>query len=106
MLEGKVSHFGTWADNVRSWSPRTRPKTLLLHYEDMVSDLSGVIDQISDYIGIEAVQRTIPGREELAAVEGRWIRGQTVERKAALSGALLDRFWEINGEVMREYGYA
>lgn len=103
VVEGRHK-FRTWAAHVNAWSPATRPNTLLLRYEEMTADLPAVLDRIAGFLGVPAVRRTLPSREELAETDGKWIRPHGAAREE-LVGDLLHRFWQINGEVMRQYGY-
>ncbi len=101
---GGVSPFGSWADHVTAWRPEARPNTLFLRYEDLVCDLGTGIDQIAAYLKVEPLRRSMPPREDLAKLDGHWIRSEDAPR-ATLDGEALARFWEVNGEVMRAYGY-
>lgn len=103
-IAGGVSPFGSWADHVTAWRPEARPNTLFLRYEDLVCDLGTGIDQIAEYLKVEPLRRSMPPREDLAKLDGHWIRSEDAPR-ATLDGEALARFWEVNGEVMRAYGY-
>jgi len=98
------TQFGSWADHVTAWSPTARPNTLLLRYEELVCDLGCCVDKIADYLKRTPNSRTMPPRDELAKLDGHWIRPESAER-ATLDGPALDRFWEVNGAAMRAYGY-
>lgn len=104
IVEGKTL-FGTWADHVRSWAPEKRPNTLFLRYEDLVHALPQTIDRVAEFIGVTPRQRSMPPRDTMAQHGGKWIRPTNAPR-IALEGEALQRFWEINGEAMRAYGYA
>lgn len=99
------SDFGSWGDHVTAWEPQKRPNTLLLRYEELVNNLGGCIDQIASYLDLDPRTRSLPPRAELAKLDGHWIRPEN-SKKAALDGPALDRFWEVNGAVMRTLGYA
>ena len=103
IVEGP-DYFGSWADHLTAWEPQKRPNTLLLRYEDLVDSLGASIDRIADHLGLEPRSRTLPSRAELAALDGRWIKPAGAD-KAELDGPALRRFWEVNGDVMREFGY-
>ena len=102
VVEGR-HRFGTWANHLDMWQPRTRPKTLLLRYEDMTADLPATLARIADFTGLAPQRTTLPERDTLG--DGRWIRTTSAERDELVGDALF-RFWQINGEAMREYGYA
>jgi hypothetical protein len=103
IVEGK-NHFGSWGDHVTAWQPLKRPNTLLLRYEDLVNDLASCVGQIADYLQLTPTATTMPPRDELAKLDGHWIRPESAE-KQPLDGPVLQRFWEVNGPVMQEFGY-
>jgi hypothetical protein len=44
------NRFGTWSDHVRAWNPCTRPNTLLVRYEEMISNLPEVLRCLSGFL--------------------------------------------------------
>lgn len=103
IVEGQ-NLFGSWAEHVTAWHPQNRENTLLLRYESLVNDLASCIDRIAGFIKMEPTARAIPSRAELAAADGRWIKPADTP-KVPLEGTVLKRFWEVNGNVMQEFGY-
>lgn len=95
-----------WGGHIAWWQPRTRPRTLLMRYEDIVADMAGSIDIISGFIDVEPRSHTIPSRDELAAVDGKWIRSANAPDRTTLSPTEIEHFWQVNGPTMREYGYS
>ena len=77
---------------------------MLLRYEDMTDDLPGVLKKISDILGREILKDSIPDRESIAAVDGRYVRPRA-DRTPELSDDQLDRFIEINGDTLMRAGY-
>lgn len=102
IVEGKT-RFGTWAQHIATWSPKVRSGTLLVRYEDMTDRLEDVVQSISAFLEIIPQSRSIPSREEMAKQDGRWIKSST-QRGAPIRGAALDRFMELNGQAMRDWG--
>lgn len=98
------TRFGTWADHLRAWSPRVRPNTLLLRYEDLVANLAGMLSVLESEAGISLMRRTLPSRETIAGVDGRWVRPQS-DWRDVLSAPQLALFDQVNGNAMAEYGY-
>jgi len=49
VIEGR-HRFGTWSSHVHAWSPNNRPHTLLLKYEDMISNLPTTLQKISVFL--------------------------------------------------------
>ena len=103
VIEGQ-HQFGTWAAHVESWHPWDRPNTLLLRYEDLAHNLPQVIEDISAFIQREAIRQTLPDRDTIAEVDGRWVRRKTDWRNL-YSDDLLQRFYQLNGAVQAQMGY-
>lgn len=103
IIDGR-NDFGSWADHVTAWDPTDRPNTLLLRYEDLVGSLGACSDQIAGFFNLDPKCRALPSRAELASIDGRWIKPES-DRKLQLDGPLLQRFRDVNGAVMQEFGY-
>lgn len=103
IIEGR-HRFGTWADHVAAWSPRTRPNTLLLAYEELKGDLPGSLEKISRFLSRPIIGERIPDRDAIAARDGRWVRTES-SWLADLKGPNLARFDEISADVLKTYGY-
>jgi hypothetical protein len=104
IIEGK-NGFGTWAEHLRAWDPRTRPGTLFLRYEDVVSDTHRTIDQLAGHLRLTPKSYRVPSREEMAQVDGKWVRSGGSEH-AAFTAEETELFWQVNGDAMRQYGYS
>jgi hypothetical protein len=96
--------FGTWASHVESWHPLDRPNTLLLKYEDLISNLPSTLACLSTFLKREIVKGSIPDRSTIAESDGRWVRNKERER-SVLPESLLEQFKHVNGRVMKQFGY-
>jgi hypothetical protein len=103
IIEGRHK-FGTWSNHVLSWAPYERPNTLLLKYEDMVADLPATLNSISRFLDRDVLKREIPKRETIAAVDGRWVKNKS-DWRTEISEELMERFVELNGEMLKRMGY-
>lgn len=103
VIEGR-HRFGTWSNHVQSWSPWTRPETLLLEYEELVNNLPKALRSISDFLKKEIIKENIPARNTIAKSDGRWVKTKT-SWKSELSGAHLKRFMQINKDILKKSGY-
>lgn len=103
-VEGR-HRFGIWSDHVRAWAPFERPHTLLLKYEDMVSDLRGTLDRISRYLNMAILRNRVPGRETIAGIDGRWVKTGS-DWRSEIPEEYLERFTELNGDMLERLGYA
>jgi hypothetical protein len=103
IIEGR-HRFGTWSDHVRSWNPWERPNTLLLRYEDMRENLAGVLTVINKFLGRNILRESIVDRDTIVKQDGRWVRSES-DWRSDLSGVLLERFNEINKDMLTRARY-
>lgn len=96
--------FGTWANHLAAWRPWERRDTLLVKYEEILADLPATLAAISAFLNRDVLADRIADRDHIAGVDGRWVRSKS-QHKPEISGALLERFTELNGELMRKIGY-
>lgn len=98
------SRFGTWSNHLTAWKPWSRPNTLLLMYEEMISDLPRVLDKIESFIGRKAIASKIPDREFLTSLDERMVRKKSDWREIFSAGAM-ELFNQTNMEMMCRMGY-
>jgi len=130
-LKGEVCPYGSWGDNVGSWTATRRddPNFLLLRYEDMLADVTSGAAKISNFLGFgqdasriaTAVERS--GLENMRKVEKaegkKWdsTKGtrqdmsffrsaKSGEGRAALSRESIERIEKAWGPLMQSVGYA
>jgi hypothetical protein len=104
IVEGQ-HRFGTWSSHVASWNPWDRPDTLLVKYEDMTDNLRGVLETIGLFLGRPMLTDRIPERDTIASIGRNWVRKPS-DWKSVFPDAVLQRFCEINGEMLRKLGYS
>ena len=103
ILEGSLG-FGTWSDHVQSWNPWDRPSTLLLKYEDMVKNLPKTLKNISDFLKRDIIKESIPDRNTIAGIDGRFVKIKT-DWQLQISDDQLKRFNEKNYIALKKAGY-
>lgn len=103
VIEGR-HRFGIWAEHVKAWNPKLRPKTLLLRYEELRDDPLRALEALSRFLGLPILSERLPERDAIALVDGKWVRSES-RRQAPLQGSHLTRFNELNKDVLEEYGY-
>tara|TARA_B100000795_G_scaffold81678_1_gene58884 strand:- start:1761 stop:2393 length:633 start_codon:yes stop_codon:yes gene_type:complete len=103
IIEGRHK-FGKWCDHLQSWDPISRPNTLLLKYEDILSDLDIVLLQLSDFLDREIINHHLPSRDTIAGSDGKWVRKIT-NWQSVISKKDLERFNEINKPLLEKFGY-
>lgn len=104
VIEGH-HEYGSWSNHVAAWRPWERPGTLLLRYEDMTGDLPLVLDEISRFLGLRILSRTVPERDRIADLAVIWVRRRSDWRQF-MGEQELEVFERINGSMMRRLGYA
>lgn len=103
VIEGQ-HRFGTWSNHVQSWNPWERPNTLLLRYEDMLNNLSSVLSSIREFLNCDILKENITDRSTIAGEDGRWVTRKS-DWRTDLSGVLLEKFNQINSDMLRKAGY-
>ena len=103
VIEGR-HFFGTWSSHVQAWSPNERPHTLLLRYEDMVSDLPTTLQRISVFLKRDIVKNIIPKRDKISSIDECWVNKKS-DWRAEISEELMEIFAELNGEMLKRMGY-
>ena len=101
IIEGN-HRFGKWSDHINSWDPLFRPNTLLLKYEDILTNLDSVLLKLGVFLNQDVLNHKLPPRETIA--DGRFVRKKT-NWESELSGENLDRFNEINKNLLKQFGY-
>ena len=101
IIEGN-DRFGKWSDHINSWDPISRPNTLLLKYEDILTNLDSVLLKLGVFLNQDVLNHKLPPRETIA--DGRWVRKKT-NWESELYGENLDRFNELNKTLLKQFGY-
>jgi len=106
-LEAIISgrhRFGSWADHIAAWNPGERDNSLIIKYETILSNLPGVLENLSQFLEQDIISNKIPGRDDMASIEGRWVRKKT-DWQEEMGDAELDLFERVNGKMMKKMGY-
>jgi hypothetical protein len=103
VIEGN-HEYGSWANHVAAWRPWERPETLLLRYEDMVSNLPFVLSEISRFLGLKILSQRVPDRDQIADLAVIWVRKHSDWRQF-IADRELEVFERVNGMMMRRLGY-
>lgn len=96
--------FGSWSGHLTAWQPWSRPRTLLLTYEAMTGDLPSALDALSRFLGRPPVATRVPARDEVARIDGSYVRKES-DWRSVLTGDALAVFERVNGEMMARLGY-
>ncbi len=98
--------FGSWSEHYLAWQPKTRPETLWLRYEDLVSRPAEFIPALSKFIGAAPVEGRLPTFAELKErMPAFFRRGQNNDFSSQWSPGQQALFNLLHGPVMAEMGY-
>jgi hypothetical protein len=98
--------FGSWSDHVRAWKPRTRPNTLLLHYEDLVARPEEAIGAVAHFLERQPIPGPLPSFAELQQRSPAFFRrGVNQDFHTEWSPAQMRLFNQRHGVTMKEFGY-
>jgi Sulfotransferase domain len=84
-------HLAKWSDHILAWNPWGRLNTVLIRYEDLADALPGVVQRLSQFLNRKPIGDKIPPRDEIAAVDGRWVRSGS-HRDGSFPAELADLF--------------
>lgn len=118
-LSGRLA-FGAWHKHVEGWVNNAhedgQSAILLVSYTDLINDTENELTRICKFLGIDATPERIRAsveysskenmRKGAAQVKGRLgfaDRTETVDRY--FTPELLDRYWDVAGEVSLSLGY-
>jgi len=103
VIEGRHM-FGTWSRHVQSWAPWDRPNTLLLEYETMKENLPLILNAISDFLQRDILSTSVPDRNTIAGVDGRWVKKKN-DWVSEFPENLLNNFNQKNRDILLKAGY-
>ena len=105
VIRGRVM-FGAWGQHVSTWNPEERSNTLLLRFEELITDPNAAAELIAEYTGLKPVCGTVPSFQELHEKGPKFFRsGQKNSWKKEYSQADHYAFWLQNYEQMMRFGY-
>ncbi|UXN66759.1 sulfotransferase domain-containing protein (plasmid) [Phyllobacterium sp. A18/5-2] len=102
IIRGDV-YAGSWSDHYRAWA--NRPNTLMLRYEDLVSDPNAGAHRISAFLGAPVLRRFSKSFSELKSLKPAFFRKGSDEANIAEMEPYKDLFIECHAEVMHELAY-
>ncbi len=103
IIAGK--QFVSWSHHLRAWHPWNRPNTLFLRFEEFTTDLSSLLKQLSIFLDLPILSETIPGREQIAAKDGKWVRTQRSQKTRTFPPQHRQQFNRENSTMLKRLGY-
>lgn len=106
IIRGQVE-FGGWSDHIDTWNPFDRPNTLLLRFEDLITDVGHYVERIGAFIGIEPRKKSMPSFEAFRSALPSFFRsGTNTTWRELLTGRDLALFYELHGDMAAALGYS
>ncbi len=98
--------FGSWSEHYRAWQPKTRPNTLLLSYDELVTQPEKVIPRLANFLQLPAAQASVPPFQQLQQRSPEFFRrGQNKDYLQEWSPAQMALFNQLHASVMKELGF-
>ena len=106
VIRGRGTRFGSWSLHLQQWAPLTRPRTLLLRYEDLVDDPDAAVAKIASFLGRQPVARWQDNFQEMQAAFPAFFNTASNAKNIGQMTAEDRRiFWHLHGDGMRAMGY-
>ena len=98
---------GSWSDHYRGWLPLSRPRTLVIRYEDLVATPEAVLADVAEFTGLPLRDRGRLSKSfaELHAFYPQFFRSGSNDGAFAEIEPYSGLFWDYHGSVMDELGY-
>lgn len=98
--------FGGWSNHVLAWNPQERPNTLLLRFEELITDPGEHVRRIADFLELEPAVESLPSFDDLHRANPKFFRsGQTSSWIRVFDPDTHCLFWLLHHEAMTKYGY-
>jgi len=104
-IAGLGCPFGTWSSYYYGWMPEKRPNTLVLKYEEMVTDPQMVVGKIAEFIGTKPTAPYVDDFEEKKKEFPYLFKDRIGGWKRRMNSEHLALFENCHGKLMRELGY-
>jgi len=98
--------FGSWSEHYRAWLPKSRPKTLLILYDELVERPQAVIKALAGFLNLTPANTCLPEFHELQRkLPSFFRRGQNSDYLSEWSPAHMALFNHLHASAMEELGF-
>lgn len=105
-IKGTVG-FGSWSGHLSAWDPFNRTNTLLVKYEDLLTDPINEINRIAEFTGCCAIREWKNDFESFQQINPRFFRqGDAAKSIEEIKDDDLKLFWSLNSDWMERLNYA
>jgi hypothetical protein len=105
LILGRAFPYLSWGGHLDAWNPLTRPRTLLLRFEDLVGNPEAVLEKLAEFIGLPQVQPWQNSFQKLRAEDPAFFRQGKKEGAKDFPPGLLATFRALHGDWMQRLGY-
>lgn len=106
VIRGRIGHGGSWSESLSAWQPLSRPRTLLVHFEDVITRPDAAIDALGRFLATTPQDAWRNPNDQLRAADPTFFRGGSNEQNIAeMSPADRALFVEVHGAWMARLGY-
>ena len=107
VILGRRVPYVDWSSHVRTWDPKSRPKTLLLYYHELLSKPEPALAAISEFLGRKRIAEWHNNFEEMHRLfPDFFYRGSDDVNIGQMTKDEQDLFWKVHGQCMQDFGYA
>ena len=104
-IVGMHCAFGTWSSYYYAWNPQERENTLVLRFEDMVTQPNEEAKKISTFLGAPQEKPYVDDFEEKKKEYPYLFKDRIGGWKKRMTKEHLDLFYKCHGSLMEELGY-
>lgn len=102
-----ICQFGSWSEHCRGWNPKTRPGTLLLLYDQLVTAPEKAISRLAEFLKREPQKADLPEFQQLQQhLPAFFRRGQNADYLSEWSPDQIALFNQLHGDAMRDLGFS
>lgn len=108
LIEREDHEYGSWSANVRAWTGRDAPTTVI-RFEELIADPVASVRAAAESLGVRLRRPAgeVPDFERLRKKDpGLYRRGKVGSWKSELPPELEERFWQLHGAEMEALGYS
>ncbi len=105
-IKGTVG-FGSWSEHLNAWDPFNRNNTLLIKYEDLLTNPINEIDKIAKFTDLCVVKEWKNDFRSFQKINPRFFRqGDMAKGISEIKGDDFNLFWSLHGNWMEKTGYS
>jgi len=106
VIRGQGTRFGSWSLHLQKWAPLSRPRTLLLRYEELVDNPDAAVAKIASFMDRRPIAQWHNNFQQMQAAFPAFFNTASNARNIDQMTSEDRRvFWDLHGDGMRAMGY-